>query len=118
MKFIRLGEAKRKRFGDHQTGAIVYEFETGHPHLNFARSDIVGRLPDKGYTKNLTCTMICHVIKGSGRVVIDGQDIRLSTGDTIQIDSGEKYFWEGKPTIIVGITSNPPWTADQYVNCE
>lgn len=119
MKFIPIGEAPKKRFGDHRTGAIVYEFNRD-PHLNmsFARCDIVGRLPEKGCLKNLTSTMICYVIKGSGKVVVEGKDINLSSGDVVQIDHDEKYFWEGKPALIVGIASNPPWNADQEITCE
>ncbi len=42
---------------------------------------------------------MAYIIKGSGKLVVEDQKIKLNEGDLVLIDKGEKCFWEGKLTM-------------------
>ena len=91
----------------------VFEYPTKNPNINLAVAEIVGRYPESGYACNKECTEMGYVLKGSGFLITETKRESLSVGDVVCIPSGEKYYWEGKMTLLLPAT--PAWTPDQHL---
>ena len=78
--------------------------------------DINGRHPAKNRCLNLKCRMLCYVIGGNGKIVVEVEEINLHEGDCILIEPGEKYFWQGNLKLF--ISSTPAWNHEQYKEVE
>jgi len=90
--------------------AIEYPLED--KDINGAVIKLKGRYPDKGRVMNLKCKELSYVMRGSGKVVIEGKEIEMKEGDMVLIFPGEKYFWEGKMEMFVPCT--PAWYSEQH----
>jgi mannose-6-phosphate isomerase-like protein (cupin superfamily) len=90
--------------------AIEYPMED--PDINGAVGKINGRYPEEGRVVNEVCKELGYVIKGSGRVVIEGREIELKKGDLILIQPGERYYWEGNLKLFMPCT--PAWSPQQH----
>lgn len=94
--------------------AIEYPLED--KDINGAVIELSGRYPDTGRVVNLKCKEIAYVISGSGKIVVENEEINLSEGDMILVEPGEKYFWEGKLKIFVPCA--PAWYPEQHKEVE
>jgi len=90
--------------------AIEYPLED--EDINGAVIELKGRYPDKGRVMNEKCKEMAYIVKGSGKVVIEGKEIKLEQGDLVLIEPGEKYFWEGNLTMFVPCA--PAWHPEQH----
>lgn len=61
---------------------------------------------------NQKCKEIVYIQNGNGKVVVEGKEYNLDTGDVVLIEAGEKYYWEGKMDL--RISSNPAWHLEQH----
>ena len=113
MKIIRKDQTKRIR---NSSGCVAIEYPLGDKDINGAIIELTGREPDKGRVVNLQCKELAYIINGSGKVVINNQEIFLEAGDLILIETGEKFFWEGNMTMFMPCA--PAWHHDQYKNVE
>ncbi|MFH1048762.1 MAG: cupin domain-containing protein [Patescibacteria group bacterium] len=95
---------------------MAIDYWTGDKDINGAVIDLSGRYPDKGRTVNLECKEMAYIIKGSGKIVVEGEEIKLNDGDLVLIDKGEKYFWEGNLTMFTSCA--PAWYPEQYKEVE
>lgn len=84
--------------------------------INAAVVKLNGRYPDKGWVVNLKCKELTYVIKGSGRLVVEGKELKLKEGDMVLIYPGEKYFWEGRLEMFIPCT--PAWYPEQHKKLE
>jgi mannose-6-phosphate isomerase-like protein (cupin superfamily) len=92
------------------------EYPLGDKDINGAVIEIKGRYPDKGRTVNLKCKELSYVIKGSGKVAIEGVESEINEGSLILIEPGEKFFWEGNLTMFMPCT--PAWYPKQHKEVE
>jgi len=113
MKIIHKNQTKQFKNSDVCT-ATEYPFED--KDINGAVIELEGRYPDKGRVVNLKCKELAYVIKGSGKVWIEGKEVVLNEGDMVFIEPGEKYYWEGKMTVFVPCT--PAWYPEQHEEVE
>ncbi len=113
MKIVRKNEAKKFKNGE---ACTAIEYPMGDKDINGAVIELSGRYPDRGRTVNEKCKEMAYVIKGSGRVVVEGVETQLNEGDLVLIDPGEKFFWEGKMTLFMPCT--PAWNPDQHKQVE
>jgi hypothetical protein len=113
MNFVPFSDAVKRRYGGHASGALIREFPLGTAKLDLACADIVGRFPETDMKRNQACTLIAHVLQGSGEITIEGEVQKLSKGDTLLIPPQKKYFWRGAPTLFLVIASSPPWDSKQ-----
>ncbi len=113
MKIIHKNQTKIFENSDSCT-ALDYQF--GDKDLYGSVIELNGRYPDKNRVVNLKCKESSYVIKGSGKLVVEGEEIKLNEGDMVLIDAGEKYFWEGNLTMLV--LCSPPWYAEQHKEVE
>ncbi len=113
MKFISKAEVQIHKNSDN---CVASEYPIGDPDLDFATVEIAGRYPDSGRVTNFISKEICLILKGSGKIVIEGKEVTLIEGDVILVHAGEKYFWDGH--MFIAVTSNPPWKIEQHKKVE
>ena len=113
MKFISKNQTKIFKNSENCT---AIEYPAGDKDINGAVIELTGRYPIKGRIVNLKCKELAYVIKGSGKIVVEGKEINLNEGDLILIEPGEKYFWEGNSKIFASCT--PAWYLEQHKEVE
>ncbi len=104
------GEQAGKFRNDKNCFGIVYPLKD--KDIDLAVIEITGRSPVKGRAVNLECKELVYIIRGSGMVVVEGKRINLRKGDLVLIKQKEKYYFEGKMTMIVPCA--PAWRPDQH----
>lgn len=109
MKIVRKKQAKKVKNSKH---CWVFEYPLGDKDINGAFVKLTGREPDEGRVVNLKCKELAYIIEGSGRIEIEGKEIKLKAGDMVLIEPGEKFFWEGKMTMFLSCA--PAWYLEQY----
>lgn len=88
------------------------EYPLGDKDINGAVIELNGRYPDKGRVVNLKCKELAYVVKGSGKLIVEGKEVELNEGDLALIEPGEKYFWDGNMTMFMPCT--PAWYPEQH----
>lgn len=108
MKFVPQNQTQEFKHSDTCT---AIEYQTDNPNINGAEVKLTGRFPDKNRIVNLKCSEMAYVLKGSGKVFIEGREVKLNPGDLVLIEPNEKYFWDGHLTMF--IASHPAWYPEQ-----
>jgi len=96
------------------SNCIVYEYPMKNTEMNIGVAEITNRYPDEGYAINRICCEMGYILKGSGKLVTETNEVDLSVGDVIYIPHGEKYYWEGTMTVI--LPAAPAWYSEQHEN--
>lgn len=92
---------------------FVHDYPTNCTDMNGAVIEIGDRYPDVRRVYNTVCTMMAYVLRSrDGRIVVEGAEHPLSTGDLIRIEPHERYYWEGNLHLFVA--SIPAWTPEQH----
>ncbi|HBY20584.1 MAG: hypothetical protein A2Y24_06180 [Clostridiales bacterium GWE2_32_10] len=94
----------------------VLEYHLNDKDINVAVADINGRYPLEGRIVNEVCKEIGYIIEGEGIIVIEDQEIKLKKGSAVLINSGERYYWEGKMKMLISCT--PEWYPEQHRDVE
>ncbi|HVT01205.1 MAG TPA: cupin domain-containing protein [Patescibacteria group bacterium] len=89
-----------------------FEYKSVDDSINGAVIELSGRYPSEGRVFNEECKELSFVIKGSGRVVVEGKEYRFSENDQILINPNEKYYWEGVATLFISCA--PAWKPEQH----
>ncbi len=113
MKIIHKNQTKIFKNSESCT---AIDYWTGDKDINGAVLEVNGRYPDKNRVVNLECKEMAFIIKGSGKIVIEGKSIKLNEGDLVLIDKGEKYFLEGNLTMFGSCV--PAWYHEQHKEVE
>ena len=113
MKITRKEETKKFKNSEVCTAT---EYPMGDKDINGAVVEITGRYPDKGRVVNLKCREMSYVIRGSGKIVVEGKEIELNEGDLVLFEPGEKYFWDGN--LIMFMSCVPAWYPEQHKEVE
>lgn len=92
------------------------EYPLGDKDINGAVVTVSGRYPDTGRVVNEKCKELGYVISGSGKIVIEGEEIILNEGDLVLIEPGEKYYWDGNMTMFMPCV--PAWYREQHKTVE
>ncbi len=90
----------------------VYEYPMQNSEMNIGVAEIHQRYPEHGFAVNHKCTEMGYILKGSGRLVTETENIALTAGDVVYIPRGEKYYWEGTLTVVIPAT--PAWYPEQH----
>ncbi len=109
MKIVHKNQTEEIKMGN---TCSATEYPLGDKDINGAVIKINGRYPEKGRVVNLECKELAYIIKGSGKIVIEGEEITFSEGDLILIEPQEKYFWQGNLEMIVPCI--PAWWPEQH----
>ncbi len=113
MKIIH--KAQTKEFKNSEK-CVAIEYPMQDKDINGAVIKLNGRYPEKGRVVNTVCKELAYVISGSGKVVIENQEIKFNQGDLILIEPGEKYYWEGHFEIFMPCV--PAWYPGQHQGVE
>ena len=113
MKVVKKTETNRHQNCDH---CAAIEYPLGDKDINLAVIELTGRYPERGMVVNDVCKEIAYVEKGSCTIGFDDQVVELEKGDTIMIEPGRAYYWEGEATLVVPCT--PAWYPEQHREIE
>lgn len=94
------------------TTCSVTEHALNHEMLDVAIATITGRYPDERRIVNQQCDELAYLFEGKGKIVINHEEHKLSAGDVVLIEAGEKYFWEGNMKLF--LSCRPAWNTDQH----
>lgn len=113
MKIIHKNQTKIFKNSESCT---AIEYPLGDKDINGAIIELDGRYPEKGRAVNTVCKELAYIIDGQGIISTEGTEIKISKGDLIFLEPGEKYFWKGK--LVMFIPCSPAWYPDQHKEIE
>ena len=113
MKIVH--ENQTKEFKNSDT-CIATEYPLGDKEIDMAYVEVSDRYPVKGRVTNEKCKELAYIIKGSGKIVVEGEEIVLNARDLILLEPGERYYWEGNMRMLVSCT--PAWYPQQHKEIE
>lgn len=113
MKISLKSQRKEFKNGNYCT---AYEYPMDENMINGSLIVLSGRYPETGCALNEVSKEMAYVVKGSGRVTVEGKEHALAEGDIVLIDPGEKYFWEGNMEIFMPCV--PAWSPEQHRTAE
>lgn len=113
MKIAHKDQAKEHKNSEK---CVALEYPIGDKNIDGAVITIKGRYPDKGRVINEECKELAYVISGSGKVVVEDEEVILSEGSLVLVEPKERYFWEGN--LVLFISSNPAWYPEQHKEVE
>jgi mannose-6-phosphate isomerase-like protein (cupin superfamily) len=113
MNIARKTQTKETNVGDTMA---VFEYPVMDNTLHGAVVEFKGRYPEKGRAVNEKCYEVGYVIKGSGKLVIEGNEIEFSEGDQLLIKPGQRYYWQATATMFMPCT--PAWYPEQHKEVE
>ena len=90
----------------------VYEYSMKNSEMSIGVAEISNRYPNEGYAINHKCSEMGYILKGSGKLVTETNEVDLSCGDVVYIPRGEQFYWEGNITVVLPTT--PAWYPEQH----
>ncbi|MFA9262860.1 MAG: cupin domain-containing protein [Undibacterium sp.] len=109
MKKIASMEAEKFQHGE---TCLMSEYRLEDERIDAAIAKITGRYPDEGWVLNRVSAETAYVLDGSGRLTTEEEETSLERGDVILIEPGEKFYWEGKMSLLISCA--PAWKYSQY----
>ena len=91
----------------------VLEYSFKDKEIDLGVATLNGRYPEKGYCINSVSKELVYVLEGNGNLCFEDKKFSFSAGDSLLIDSGEKYFWETEYCKVAMICT-PAWNVEQY----
>ena len=111
MKVIKNTDALK---GKNSDNCEVTEYSFGDKDIDIGIAKITGRYPKDGYyCVNTISKELIYVIEGSGKIYFEKSEVTFNKGDSILIDSNEKYYWESE-YCLVSMSCTPAWDIKQY----
>ena len=94
--------------------AVIRNYSFSTKDLSITHIKVNGRHP--AYTSKLhiehKLTLICYVLSGQGKFVVDNQEYVVETGDAIFIKPDQKYYIQGNLEYLV--CCNPAYYREQH----
>lgn len=91
---------------------VVTEHHINDEQIDFAIVKVSGRYPDLACAINRKYKEVVYIQSGIGQVTVNGIEHKLSEGDVVLIEAGEKFFWEGNMSL--HIACHPAFTVEQH----
>ncbi len=110
MQFIKKSNAVKGANSD-KCKTLEYSFKDKDMDLGIAT--ITGRYPENGFCVNTISKELIYVLDGNGKLYFENNCIEFEEGDSILINSNEKYYWDST-YCIVSMTCTPAWNEEQY----
>ena len=89
------------------------EYSFGDKDIDLGLAIITGRYPENGFCINLVSKELVYILEGTGKLCFENKSIEFAQGDSILIDSNEKYYWESE-YCKVSMACTPAWSKEQY----
>jgi mannose-6-phosphate isomerase-like protein (cupin superfamily) len=113
MRVIHKNQTKTFKNSDK---CIATEYPMGDKDINGAVIELSGRYPEKGRVVNLECKELAYILEGSGKLVIEGEEIQFTEGDLFLLEPKERYYWEGNFKMFTPCI--PAWWPEQHKEVE
>ena len=95
------------------TACKITEYPFENESFDLSIAQINGRYPENDYCLNKECDEIFLLTEGQVTLTKKGsQPETLTYGDSVFLNAGEAYFWNGNCRMVV--SCSPAWNADQY----
>ena len=101
---------------DNSDTCKILEYNFKNKVMNAALATITGRYPATGQVVNEACAEVAYIIKGQGKIVLEGETTELEVGDSLLINPGDRYYWDGNFEMLV--VCSPAWYAEQHKEIE
>jgi mannose-6-phosphate isomerase class I len=105
MKIVKKCQAQKF---NHGKSCAINEYPVADGAIDGCVAKISGRYPENGSALNEISKELAYVVFGSGKITIENQEYEISQGDTILIQPGEKFYWQGNFELFIA------WTPAQY----
>ena len=109
MKLIKQNQANEINNSD---TCRVLEYPFDEKDINGSVVGVNGRYPESGFVMNEVCKEIVYIISGSGSLTVNNTRVDFNEGDSLFVDAGENYFWEGSFTSYMACT--PAFYPEQH----
>lgn len=75
----------------------VYSYPSGNASISIAKIIVSGRHPagDGEHFIEEKCHVLFFILKGAGKVIVEGKRLDVKAEDAITINAGQKYYVEG-----------------------
>ena len=110
MQFIKKSNAVKGANSD-KCKTLEYSFKDKDMDLGI--ETITGRYPENGFCVNTISKELIYVLDGNGKLYFENNCIEFEEGDSILINSNEKYYWDST-YCIVSMTCTPAWNEEQH----
>lgn len=90
----------------------AHEYPVIDNAIHGAIIELNGRYPEKGRIVNEKVYELGYVIRGSGKLVIEDEEINFEEGDQILVKPKQKYYWDAKAVLFMPAT--PAWYPKQH----
>jgi len=102
---------QRTEFKNGET-CIAYEYPLHDKEIDTALVEVVGKYPLSGSAVNTVCKEVAYVLKGSGKIFVEGNEYSINEGTMVLIEPNEKFSWEGDFTLVISCA--PAWYPEQH----
>lgn len=110
MEFIKRSDALQC---GNSEACKVPEYSFENKVMDLGVVTLTGRYPEKGYCVNTESKELVYVIEGVGDLCFEDKKLSFSAGDSVLIESGEKYYWDTQYCKAALICA-PAWNTEQY----
>lgn len=110
MQVIKKNNAEQ---GNNSDKCKTLEYSFNDKNIDLGIATITGRYPESGFCMNTVCKELIYVLEGKGKLYFEDDYIEFEEGDSILINSNEKYYWESS-YCKVSMSCTPSWSKDQY----
>lgn len=109
IEIVRKVQAQKHKNGD---SCIANEYPMDNKDIGGAVVKVSGRYPDKERVVNENCYELVFIMDGSGKIVVEGEEVKLKVGDIVLVEPEERYFWDGN--LVLFVASHPSWYPNQH----
>lgn len=110
MQMIKKNNAIKSANSD-KCKTLEYSFNDKNIDLGIAT--ITGRYPENGYCVNTISKELIYVLDGNGKLCFENNFVEFGKGDSILINSNEKYYWDST-FCVVTMACTPAWNEEQH----
>lgn len=82
---------------------LIIPSDNKEEHGDFLVNSIQGH---DNYSYNTESTHVYHVLDGSGKFIVDDEEVEVMPGDTITIAPNKVFSYEGEMIMTLGMTPN------------
>lgn len=99
--------------GSNSDNCKTLEYSFNDNDIDLGVATITERYPEVGFCVNTISKELIYVLDGNGKLFFENDYVNFEKGDSILINSNEKYYWESK-YCIVSMSCTPAWNKNQH----
>lgn len=99
--------------GANSDNCKTLEYSFNDKNIDLGIATITGRYPESGFCVNIISKELIYVLDGNGKLYFENNSVEFEKGDSILIDSNEKYYWDAT-YCVVAMSCTPAWNEEQH----